>query len=306
MIDKNWMWFHDHFGKYESHLHAIDHFIVQEETPFQHIEIGISPFFGKIIMIDGDVQSSEKDEHVYHEALVHTAMLVHKNPENVLIMGGGEGATLREVLKHKSVKRAVMCDIDRQAVDLFKKHLPEWHQGAFNDPRSELIHGDARAYVEKAANGEFDVIISDLTEPFDGGPSQRLFSTEFFSELARVMGDDGIYVAQASLLRILTYDMHVAIRNTAKTVLPHTLSFSAYVQAFDTPWSFVMSSVNPIQLPTNVDELVASKIDGELKFYDQDALNHMFSLPKDIKQLLNKKTEIITDDKPFRLESKAD
>ena len=166
MIDKNWMWFHDHFGKSEIHLHGITRWLAEAETPFQHIEIGISPYFGKIIVIDGDVQSSVADEYVYHECLVHPAMLAHPNPKNVLILGGGEGATLREILKHKSVERVVMCDIDRIAIDMFKQHLPEWHQGAFDDPRTELLHRDARAYLEKAANGEFDVIISDLTEPY--------------------------------------------------------------------------------------------------------------------------------------------
>ncbi len=308
MIDKNWLWFHDHFGKGEEHLHAITRFLAQVDTPFQHVEIGISPYFGKIILIDGDVQSSIADEHVYHEALVHPGMLYHPNPKNVLILGGGEGATLREILRHKSVERCVMCDIDRQAVDLFKTHLPEWHQNSFSDPRAELIHGDARAYLEKAADGEFDVVISDLTEPYMGGPAQRLFSVECFAEIKRVLNPDGVYAAQASLLRLKTYEMHLHIRQTAETSFPNVKSFFAYVQAYDTMWSFLVATKNPNppKIEDNLNQMIASRINGELKFYDRDAHLHMFSLPKDIKALIAKRAEPITDNKPFGLESKAD
>lgn len=308
MIDKNWLWFHDHFGKGEEHLHAITRFIAQVDTPFQHVEIGISPFFGKIILIDGDVQSSIVDEHVYHEALVHPGMLYHPNPKSVLILGGGEGATIREILKHKAVERVVMCDIDRQAVDLFKTHLPEWHQNAFSDPRVELLHGDARAYLEKSADGEFDVIISDLTEPYEGGPAQRLFSVECFAEIKRVLSKDGTYAAQASLLRLKTYEMHLAIKCTAQTAFPNVMSFGAYVQAYDTVWSFMVATKNPNppNIVANLDEMIAQRTNGDFKFYDQECHQHMFSLPKDVRALLSKKMEPITDNKPFSLESKAD
>jgi len=307
MIEKNWIWFHDHFGKGEIHQHAITRFIAQVDTPFQHVEIGISPYFGKIVLIDGDVQSSITDEHIYHEALVHPGLLYHPNPKSVLILGGGEGATVREILKHKSVERVVMCDIDRQAVDLFKTHLPEWHQNCFSDPRVELLHGDARAYLEKASDGEFDVIISDLSEPFMGGPAQRLFSVECFGEISRVLSEQGIYSAQASLLRLKTYEMHVAIRNTTATAFPLVKSFFSYVQAYDTMWSFLIGAKNP-KLPEiegKVDQLIKDRITGELRFYDNDAHKHMFSLPKDIKACLNKPVESITDSKPFSLASKS-
>lgn len=308
MIEKNWIWFHDHFGKGEMHLHGITKWLAEAETPFQHIEIGISPYFGKIILIDGDVQSSIADEHVYHECLVHPAMLAHPNPKNILILGGGEGATLRDILKHKSVERCVMCDIDRMAIDMFKEHLPEWHQGSFKDPRTTLIHGDARAYLEKAADGEFDVIISDLTEPYAGGPAQRLFSVECFAEIKRVLGQDGIYAAQSSLLRLKTYEMHLAIKKTAETSLPFSQSFAAYVQAYDTPWSFLIAWKDPsrrIDITGKVDKLIADRIKGEVKFYDEETHRHIFSLPKDVRELLKQPCEPITDSKPFSLESKA-
>ncbi|HNW31563.1 MAG TPA: methyltransferase domain-containing protein [Caldisericia bacterium] len=306
MIEKNWIWFHDHFGKGEEHHHAITRFIAQVDTPFQHVEIGISPYFGKMIIIDGDVQSSVVDEHVYHELIVHPALFSHPNPKSILILGGGEGATLREILKHKTVEHVVMCDIDRQAVDLFKTHLPEWHQNSFYDPRVELIHGDARAYLEKAPDGEFDVIISDLTEPYSGGPSQRLFSVECYEEMARVTGPDGVYSAQGSLLRLQTYEVHLVIKTTCQTAFPYARSCAGYIQSYDTPWSFITATKKQIPpIDNRIDELIAERINGDLKFYDQEAHNHAFSLPKDIRALLSKKIDPITDSKPFSRESKS-
>lgn len=307
-MDKNWIWFHDHFGKGEMHLHGITKWLAEAETPFQHIEIGISPYFGKIVLIDGDVQSSITDEYIYHEALVHPAMLSHPNPKNVLILGGGEGATLRDILKHKSVERVVMCDIDRIAIELFKEHLPEWHQGAFKDPRTELIHGDARAYLDKASDGEFDVIISDLTEPYAGGLAQRLFSVECFAEIKRVLSPEGIYTAQASLLRLKTYEMHLAIKRTAETSLPFSMSYATYVQAYDTPWSFLMAWKNPskrIDISGQIDKLISERIKGEVRFYDEETHRHIFSLPKDVRELLRQPYEPIIDNKPFILVSKS-
>src|SRR5262245_47815335 len=118
------------------------------QTRFQKLEIADTVSYGRALFLDDKIQSSESDEFVYHEALVHPALVLHPQPRSVLVVGGGEGATLREALRHRTVERAVMVDIDDQAVEACRQYLGAWHQGAFDDSRTELLHADARGWLE--------------------------------------------------------------------------------------------------------------------------------------------------------------
>src|SRR5438132_5349526 len=137
--------------------------------------------YGKPVVLEGRSQPSEADDSIYHEALVHPGMLACDHaPESGLVIGGGEGATLREILRYPSVRRGVMVDIDGEVVELCKKHLPEMHQGIFEDPRADVRHEDARAYLEKSSE-RFDFITIDLVEPLEEGPACLLFTKEFYT-----------------------------------------------------------------------------------------------------------------------------
>ena len=149
------------------------------KTQFQEVEILESQVFGRSLVLDGKTQSTEKDEHIYHESLVHPAMLMHPQPRTVFIGGGGEGGTLREVLAHRSVEKAVMLDLDREVVDLCRHYLPHHHQGSFDDPRVELRHEDARAYLENCSQ-QFDVMVMDLVDPLEGGTAHLLYTEEYY------------------------------------------------------------------------------------------------------------------------------
>ncbi len=308
-MSKKYLYFHDKFEEGEEHLHGVESVLAEAKTPYQFMQIVESTFYGKMLIIDGDVQSSVKDEYIYHEALVHPAMLLHPNPKKVFIFGGGEGATLREVLKHNSVEKAIMIDIDEQEISLNKKFLTEWHRDAFDNPKASVLNTDARQFIEKSvSSNSSEVIISDLTEPFDAGPSYKLFTKEFFELLFDRLTADGIFVLQASMLRNVTFRMHRAIRNTLSKVFPIVRSYYVYVPSFDTTWSFVLASkqYDPKALsPEKVDSLIQQRINGELRFYDGEAHTRMFSLPKDIKRILSEDTEeIITDSKPLVLKRK--
>ncbi len=310
-MGKKYLYFHDYFADGEEHLHGIESILAEAKTPYQFMQIVKSAFFGKMLIIDGDVQSSEKDEYIYHEALVHPAMLLHPNPRKIFIFGGGEGATLREVLKHKTVEKAIMIDIDEREIELNKKFLPEWHKGSFDNPKTTLLNTDARKFMESGvSSGSCDVIISDLTEPFEAGPSYKLFTKEFFEILYDRLTEDGIFVLQASMLRNVTFRMHRAIRNTLSKVFPVIRSYYAYVPSFDTTWSFVLASkqFDPKNIsPEKVNSLINERISGELKFYDGETHLRMFSLPKDIRKILSEDTEeIISDDKPLVLTRKEE
>ena len=140
-------------------------------------------------------------------------MATHPNPRDVLILGGGEGATLREALKHGTVKRAVMVDIDRDVVELSRAYLPQMHQGAFDDPRAKVVIQDGFVYVEEAikAGDKYDVIIMDLTDPYSSDIAKQLYTREFFAKIRRILNDDGVVVTQAgnSFYFPAEYDMRV-------------------------------------------------------------------------------------------------
>jgi spermidine synthase len=128
-------WFIEYTSPDEGHIHGIKMIHYASQTKYQKMEIMDSGSYGRCLVLDGKMQSTVTDEFIYHEGLVHPAMLTHPNPKRVFIVGGGEGATLREVLRHKSVEYCMMVDIDQEVVEKSKELLPEWHQGAFDDPR---------------------------------------------------------------------------------------------------------------------------------------------------------------------------
>ncbi|HHH9504059.1 TPA: hypothetical protein ACP32P_004930 [Pseudomonas aeruginosa] len=129
---------------FDQYVYRLRRVLYQGRTRWQNVLIADTYNYDRVLMLDGAIQSAESDESLYHELLVQPAMLAHDEPRDVLIIGGGEGATLREVLSHASVRRAVMVDLDRELVELCREHLFQWHQGAFDDPRSELLTEDGR------------------------------------------------------------------------------------------------------------------------------------------------------------------
>ncbi len=272
-----------------------------ERTPYQDVAVLELAKIGKCLVIDGRVQSSLSDEFIYHEALVHPAMIAHGNPRSVLILGGGEGATLREVLKHRSVEKAVMVDLDPGVVELSKKYLEEWHQGSFADPRVTIVYMDGRKYVEEAvARGEqYDVVIADLVDPAEGGPAQRLYTVEFYGLVKKLIGDAGVFVTQATSPS--TYpEIYARLYWTLRRVFKKVSSYYTYVQSFNGLWGFHLASetVDASSLgPQVVDERIKSSIysPASLRFYDGSSHQGMFSLPKHIKKLLSKPMPPSTD-----------
>ena len=142
--------------------------------------IAKNKWWGNVLYLDDVLNVSERDEFVYHEMIVHVPMMIHPNPKRVLIIGGGDGGSARELLKHKDLDKAVMIDIDGVVVNECKKHMPSLHGGAFDDPRLELIIGDGIDYIQKSADNSFDVIIVDSTDPIPDSCGEVLFTTEFY------------------------------------------------------------------------------------------------------------------------------
>ncbi|MFN7133320.1 MAG: methyltransferase domain-containing protein, partial [Myxococcales bacterium] len=216
--------------------------LFRRQTRYQEVLIAETQSFGRGLFIDGSPQSFASDEGLYHAALVQPAMFSHPRPERVLIAGGGEGATLREVLRHPGVKRATMVDIDEELVAACREHLPRWSQGAFEDPRAELVHADVFAWLEAVAPGSFDVIVLDLGDPLEESPSQRAFTREFYATVERALAPGGVVVTQACELDLAATHAFRAVRSTLATAFPHTVPYAVAIPSFFANWGYVLGA----------------------------------------------------------------
>ncbi len=167
--------------------------LFESRTGHQHLVIFESASFGRVMALDGVIQTTERDEFIYHEMLAHVPLFAHGGARDVLIIGGGDGGLLREVLKHPEVERVVQVEIDQAVIDLCTKYFPNHSQGAFDNPRAEIVIGDGIDYVCNTPR-HFDVVISDCTDPI--GPGEVLFSSRFYEGVARCLNPGGIFAAQ--------------------------------------------------------------------------------------------------------------
>lgn len=293
-------WLYDEVSPNLTQLHRIKNIIFSGQTEFQSVQVVDTRSFGVCLVLDGKIQSSERDEFIYHEALVHPAMLSHGCPEAVFIAGGGEGATLREVLAHKTVKKAVMVDIDRQVIDICRRYLQFFHQGAFDDPRSEIIFADARMYLTET-NNKFDVIIIDLVEPLEEGPACLLYTREFYELVKDRLNRGGIISVQSGAAGWTNFKNFTAIINTLKSVFNIVCPYHVYVPSFVDLWGFATASagLNPINLSTEeIDRRISARLTKRLKSYDGLTHQSLFTLPKHLRHQLAITRRIITDRKP--------
>ena len=298
-------WFYDRVNRNLIQLHSIKEILYTGQTKFQSAELIRSGAFGKCLILDGKIQSSEIDEFVYHQALVQPAMITHPCPETVFIAGGGEGATLREVLSHKTVKRAVMVDIDEEVIAICKKYLPEYSLGSFEDKRTELYHTDARDYLAKC-DEVFDIIIIDLPDPIEEGPAYLLYTQEFYQLVRDRLTSNGIISVQsgsASWAELLNLS---AVFNTLKSVFPIVCPYQVDIPCFGGPWGFCLASLNlnPVLLSaTEIDNRLSARQLKDLKFYDGLTHQGMFSLPRHLRDELSRQARLITDNQPLYIYS---
>jgi len=299
---QSYKWFFETTTAFEGHMHAIARTIVEAQTKFQHVEILETAAYGKTLVLDGRIQSSQGDEFIYHEALVHPGMLATDSPpRRALVIGGGEGATLREILRYPSITRAVMVDIDGEVVELCKTHLPEMHRGAFDDPRSEIRHEDARAYLERTGD-RFDFITVDLVEPLEEGPACMLFTQEFYTLVRDRLTPGGTMTMQAGMTKLGELAFFTSIHRTLREVFPVVAAYQSFISCFGTPWGFILASkkVDPGRQDAQaVDRLAAERLTGSLEYWDGVTHQHAFSLPKFIRKAIARQTRVVTDANPL-------
>ena len=290
---EHWQWYVEEFSPAERHQHAIEEVYFAGRTAFQAVAVLRTAAFGKMLVIDGDTQSSQADEKIYHETLVHPALAACVKRDEVLILGGGEGATLREVLRAPSVRRATMVDIDGEVVDLCKRYLPEWSAGAFDDPRARVIVGDALAFLRDDPT-VYDAIVSDLTEPLPDSPSHVLFTDAVFRDIKARLVPGGVYVLQASTAGFHNMALHAKMARTLRRYFVHVSSFYTHVPAFDNDWAFIACSdvVDVAELAPKAIDNYLSALSGESYFYDAQTHQRLFALPLYLRRELAKAGDV--------------
>ncbi|GAA0062912.1 spermidine synthase [Clostridium sporogenes] len=252
--------------------------LLNKKTPFQELTMVKSKTLGNMLLLDGIVQTTEKDEYVYHEMITHIPLFTHPNPKKVLVVGGGDGGTIREVLKHPSVEKAVLCEIDEEVIKASKEFLPTI-SCALDNPKCEIFIGDGIKYVHEHKN-EFDIIIVDSTDPF--GAAEGLFGGSFYKEIYQALTDKGIFVAQTETPFYLP-EVVKKVYDDAKTVFPITKLFMAAIPTYPSGyWSFTIGSKKLNPAATDL----SNTIDIETKYYTKALHKASFVLPKFVEDLI--------------------
>ena len=246
-----------------------------EQTPFQHLEVFDSPRFGRMLLLDGAVQTTEGDEFAYHEMLAHPALCAHPHPRRVLIIGGGDGGLLEEVLKHP-VERVTMVEIDEAVVRASRRYLSTICGGAFEDPRTHLVIGDGLAYVNDTPD-RFDVALIDSTDP--QGAATGLFSAEFYAQVGTRLTADGVVAVQSGSA-VYQQELIRSVRRNLRPSFPVVRTAVAAVMAYPgVLWSFTIGAKTRDPRDLGPRE-IAGRVEGyRLRFYTPAGHRAAFDLP---------------------------
>ena len=212
----------------------IDKLYFEHKTEHQHLMIFHNAALGRVMTLDGVVQTTESDEFVYHEMMAHVPILAHGAARRVLIIGGGDGGMLREVLRHESVEHVTMVEIDAEVIEMAKTYLPNHSQGAFDDPRANIVISDGIEFV-RDTDQRFDVIISDSTDPI--GPGEVLFSNNFYAQCHRILNEGGVLVTQNGV----PFFQIDEVQNTRKRMGEHFADQTFYSAAVPTYYGGIMT-----------------------------------------------------------------
>ncbi|PEJ58714.1 MULTISPECIES: spermidine synthase [unclassified Bacillus (in: firmicutes)] len=248
-----------------------------EQTEFQKLDMVETEEFGNMLILDGMVMTTQKDEFVYHEMVAHVPLFTHPNPENVLVVGGGDGGVIREVLKHPSVKKATLVEIDGKVIEYSKIYLPEI-AGKLEDPRVEVKVDDGFLHIANSEN-VYDVIMVDSTEPV--GPAVNLFTKGFYAGISKALKEDGIFVAQTDN-PWFTPELITQVQRDVREIFPITRLYIANIPTYPSGmWTFTIGSKkhDPLEVEEN------RFFDIETKYYTKELHKAAFVLPKFVADL---------------------
>jgi len=273
--------------------HRAKSHVVSARSRFQHIDIVDTHEYGRMLFLDNMAQSSELDEFIYHEMMVHPAFLTHRPVSKACIIGGAEGATLREVLKHNP-DRVVMVDIDEELVNICREHLASWSQGAFEDPRVDLKFMDGRKYLETSEE-TFDVILIDLSDPLENAPSTLLYTKEFYQVVSQRLSESGCVLVQSESLHPMRIEPHARIRNTLASIFPFVRPYGYMSHSFHEVYSFTLASKARDPQEVDIGPLLAEGNGFSLRYYSRELHQGLFKLPEYLHESYQTFNKLITD-----------
>ena len=265
-------------------LFTVDRVLYREKTEHQDLVIFENAIFGRILALDGVIQTTERDDHVYHEMLAHVPILAHGRARDVLIIGGGDGGCLREVARH-DLATVAMVEIDGKVIELSKTYLPTLSAGAFDDPRLDLVITDGNAFVHETAR-RFDVIIVDSTDPT--GPGEILFSQDFYAGCKRCLAEGGILVTQNGVPMVQPDEVRDSYTRLSRLFadvsfyLAAVPSYSGGAMTFG--WATDDTSLREIDVATLRTRFDAAGFAG--RYYTPDIHMAAFALPPDVQELM--------------------
>lgn len=253
----------------------VKNFLHKSKSKYQEIEVVENEYFGKVLFLDGLLQTTEKDEYFYHEMLAHPALITHPFPQNILVIGGGDGGLLKEILPY-SIKYACLVEIDREVVEVSQKYFP-WLKSCLRDQRTELIFSDGREFIEKTTK-KFDIVFIDSSDPV--GPSANLHESDFYEKLKKCLSPGGIVVAQVGspfYKAESIYEKNDFLMKLFKMVCFYVSPVPTYPGGY---WCFVFLSdeIKPFDIKRNPPE--------ELKYFNLHIHRAAFSLPNFLRDKL--------------------
>ena len=273
------------FSESENGVHynyEIKKYILEKQTAFQFLQVFETVGYGNMMVLDGCVMTTDKDEFVYHEMISHVPLCLHKNPEKVLIIGGGDGGTVREITRHQSVKAVTLCEIDGQVIEAAKQYFPSISSG-FADPRVNIQVVDGMKFIADHPK-EFDIIIIDSTDPV--GPGEVLFSSQFYQSCLNALNPGGLIMSQTEspwygegILKKIQMNMHEAGFIKRRTCMA---SVPTYPRGL---WSWTVgSSDESFEIETSFNKKRLESISESLKYLNSDVFMASFALPNFFKQ----------------------
>ncbi|GKA72027.1 spermine synthase [Tanacetum coccineum] len=294
-------WFSDKVGKKmyfnnpmwpgEAHSLEVEKILFKEKSEYQEVLVFESTSYGKVLVLDGILQLTEKDECAYQEMIAHLPLCSIESPKKVLVLGGGDGGVLREVSRHSSVESIDICEIDKMVIDVSKKFFPELALG-FEDPRVHLHVGDAVEFIRKTPPGKYDAIIVDSSDPV--GPALELVEKPFFEMLARALRPGGVLCNMAESMWLHTHLIQDMI-NVCREIFKGSVHY-AWTSVPTYPSGvigFILCSTDgphvDFKIPINPIEKVEGALEHrrELKFYNSQMHRAAFALPSFVKREVN-------------------
>lgn len=260
--------------------------LFEKKTAYQDLAVYEFPNWGRVLRLDGVFQTSYSDEFLYHEPLAHLPGISMNGPKSALVIGGGDGGAIEEILKYKSIEKVVMVELDQDVVDASKKYLPAISNGAFENPKTSLLIEDGIEYIRKCQE-KFDLVLLDLTDPF--GPSVSLYTEEFYQSVSNILSENGAFSLhiESPISRPALFQ---GIFHTLKSVFKYVTPMLNYVPMYGTLWAYAMASNihNPLQLHRDDVKKRLSELElPDLRFINADTFFSVCAIPNYVADLLN-------------------